>query len=188
MSDKLFIPIILGTAREGRQSEKVAKFVLAETKKHPNITTELLDVRDFRPPATDNTGKSDLAKKFAEKISPADGFIIVSPEYNRSYPGELKMMLDMLRTEYRRKPLAICGVSNGPVGGGRMVEQLRIVAIDLQMVPIRAAVLFPNVDDLFDDNQEIRDPGYAGKVAKMLQDLVWYAAALRHASLNPGVI
>ena len=53
MSDKLFIPIILGTAREGRQSEKVAKFVLAETKKHPNITTELLDVRDFRPPATD---------------------------------------------------------------------------------------------------------------------------------------
>jgi len=91
----MYIPIILGTAREGRQSEKVAKFMLQETLK-TGLETEIIDVHDFRIKATDNTEKSPLAKKLAEKVNKVDGFIIVSPEYNHGYPGELKMMLDML--------------------------------------------------------------------------------------------
>src|SRR3990167_11556083 len=132
----LFIPLILGTAREGRRSERAARFVLEEIKKRDGIETELVDVRDFRLPATDDTGETEIAKKLSAITTRADGFIIVSPEYNHGYPGELKMMLDMSDGEYTRKPIAMCGVSAGTVGGARMMEQLRSVCIDLGAVPI----------------------------------------------------
>lgn len=181
---KLYIPVILGTAREARQSEKVARFVLAEVKKHPEIESELLDVRDFRLPATDNTGQSEPAKRFAEKINRADGLVVVSPEYNHGYPGELKLMLDMLYKEYAKKPLGIVGVSSGGLGGVRMVEQLRLVSVEFRMVPIREAVYFSSVQDAFDESGIIKDDSYGRKVGRMLEELVWYAKALKWGREN----
>ena len=178
---KLYIPLILGTGREGRYSEKAVNFVLGEIRKRPEIETELIDVRDYRLTATDNTETSPTAKKFEEKVLKADGFIIVSPEYNHSYPGELKMMLDMLFEQYAKKPVAICGVSAGMLGGVRMVEQLRLVMIEFHMVPIHNAVYFSSVKSLFDDNGVIKDQSYGLKVQKLLDELVWYAEALKKA-------
>ena len=178
---KLFIPIILGTAREGRNSEKVARFVLNETASRSDLTTELIDVRDFRIPVTDNTGTSPQAQNFRDQVVRADGFIIVSPEYNHGYPGELKMMLDMLYKEYARKPVAFCGVSAGPMGGVRAVEQLRLVAIEFYMVPIREVVYFGAVHQLFGEDGAIKDSSYHSRVQTMLDELVWYAQALKQA-------
>lgn len=177
----LFIPIILATGREGRQSEKAAKFVLSFVGSQPEIETELIDVRDYCLVTTDNTEESEIAKKFAEKIDRADGLIIVSPEYNHGYPGELKMMLDMLYNQYARKPVGICGVSAGGLGGVRMVEQLRLVTIELHMVPIREAVYFSEVQNLFDENGSIKDPTYNDRLQKFLGELIWYAKALKEA-------
>ncbi|PCH46445.1 MAG: NADPH-dependent FMN reductase, partial [Hyphomicrobiales bacterium] len=73
------------------------------------METEILDVRDYRLPATDNSGSSETAKRFAEHVLRADGFIMVVPEYNHTYPGELKMMLDLLYKEYRGRAVGICG-------------------------------------------------------------------------------
>lgn len=179
--NKLYIPIILGTARQGRQSEKAARFVLGEIQKIKEVETELIDVRDFIISVTNNSEESEIAKKLAEKIIRADGFIIVSPEYNHSYPGELKLMLDMLYEEYARKPVAICGVSSGGLGGARMVEQLRLVAIELHMVPVREAVYFSSVKNLFDEKGIIQDQSYEAKVKKMADELLWYASALKEA-------
>lgn len=172
------IPIILGTAREGRQSEKVAKFVLTEAKRF-GFKTEIIDVRNFRIPATDNTKKLSQAKKLAKKIIKADGLVIVSPEYNHSYPGELKMMLDMLYGEFVHKPFGICGVSAGNLGGARMVEQLRLVGIEFHMVPIREAVYFPVVQDLFDKAGKIKDESYKYKLKIFFDELNWYTKALK---------
>src|SRR3990167_4246705 len=175
----LFIPIILGTAREGRRSEHAARFVLEEIKKRDGIETELVDVRDFRLPATDDIGETEIAKKLSAITACADGFIIVSPEYNHGYPGELKMMLDMSDGEYAKKPIAICGVSEGAVGGARMMEQLRSVIIDLGAVPILAAVYFAEVEKIFDTEGNLQDDSYHGRVAKMLAELLWYANILK---------
>ncbi len=169
----MYIPIILGTAREGRQSEKVAKFMLGEVKKAGH-KSEIIDVRDFKPPATDNTEESELAKKLAGKITPADALIIVSPEYNHSYPGELKMTLDLLWEQYEKKPLGICGVSSGMIGGARMVEQLRLVSVQLRMLPIFEVLYFPKVQDLFDEKGEIKDKAYSKRVENFLKNLVSY--------------
>jgi NAD(P)H-dependent FMN reductase len=174
----MYFPIILGTARQGRQSEKVANFMLAEVKKR-EFESEIVDVRDFRIPATDNSGESPEAQKLAGIIKRADGLIIVSPEYNHGYPGELKMMLDLLYEEYSAKPVGFCGVSSGGLGGARMVEQLRQVTIEFHMVPIREALYFPVVQNLFDENGNVKDDSYQERVGVFLQELVWYAQNLK---------
>jgi NAD(P)H-dependent FMN reductase len=180
-SDDLYIPIILGTAREGRESEKVAKFVLEEAIKYGLKNTEIIDVRDFRIKATDKTLTLPEAKKLSQKIKKADGLIIVTPEYNHGCPGELKMMLDMLYKDYFQKPVGFCGVSSGALGGARVVEQLRLVCIELRMVPIREAMYFPTIEELFDENGAIKDESFHDQVRKFLDELLWYAKALKPA-------
>jgi len=161
----MYVPIILGTSREARESEKVARFVLGEAKAY-GLSSEILDVRDYRVQATDSTQTGAIAKKLASKIEKADALIIVSPEYNHGYPGELKMMLDLLYQQYAGKPLGICGVSSGPLGGARMVEQLRLVAVELRMVNIGEALYFAGVKDLFDKDGKIKDVGVWGRRTK----------------------
>lgn len=176
----LFIPIILGTARKGRRSENAARFVYEAVKERSDIETALIDVRDFRLPATDDSEKTALEKKFAEIIARADGLIIVTPEYNHGYPGELKMMLDMAFEEYARKPVALCGTGGG-MGGVRAVEQLRSVFIELSCVLTHEAVYFSNIGDLFDTEGKITDESYSERVKKLIDELVWYARALKRA-------
>ena len=174
----MYIPIILGTARKGRQSEKVANFMLKELFK-TNLESEILDVRDYRIEATDSTGESPEAKKLAEKIKKADALIIVSPEYNHGYPGELKIMLDMLYREYAQKPVGFCGVSIGGLGGARMVEQLRQVVIELHMIPVREALYFSTVQNLFEENGDIKDESYHNRIRTFLNELMSYAKKLK---------
>ncbi len=175
----LFIPVVLGTAREGRRSEHVANFVLSQISGREGIETELIDVREYAQVATNNSGSTELQKKYCTTMTRADGLIVVSPEYNHGYPGELKMMLDMAYEHYAKKPIGICGVSMGGLGGVRMVEQLRLVSIELHMVPIREAVYFSSVQNLFDERGGIQDDSYEKRVATMLDELIWYAGTLK---------
>ena len=176
----MFIPVILGTAREGRNSEHAARFVLEQVRA-ASLETELIDVREFEICKTDKTETDPRSKKFSETVKRADGVVIVSPEYNHGYPGELKIMLDEAYKEYRRKPVAICGVSVGGLGGARVVEQLRLVCIELHMVPIRNAVYFSNVAKLFDEKGNILDPSFNDKMKVVIDELTWYAKALKTA-------
>jgi NAD(P)H-dependent FMN reductase len=174
------IPVILGTAREGRFSDKAANYMLGAVRK-AGIESEILDPRDYRIISSDKTLMYPEAKRLAEKISKADALIIVTPEYNHGYPGELKMMIDMLYEQYASKPVGLCGVSMGGLGGARCVEQLRQVFAELHMVSIREAIYFSGVRQLFDENGAIKDPLYHDRVKKFLDELVWYAQALKTA-------
>ena len=176
----MFIPVILGTAREGRFSEKVARFMLAEVQK-TGIETELIDVKAHRIIATNNTEDNPQVKELAPKFDKADGFIIVSPEYNHGYPGELKIVMDMLYDEYARKPVGLCGVSAGGLGGARVVEQLRQFVVELHMVSIREALYFPMIKELFDEKGGIKDNSYKVRVKSFLDELIWYAKTLKSA-------
>ncbi|HLF85106.1 MAG TPA: NAD(P)H-dependent oxidoreductase, partial [Blastocatellia bacterium] len=125
MSDNrpIFIPVILGTSRQGRFSEHVARFVLGEAAKRDGIETELIDIREMRLPATD-AGEAIKDSRFSETVMRADGLIIIAPEYNHGYPGMLKHVLDSNLKEYIHKAVGICGVSAGPFGGTRVVENM----------------------------------------------------------------
>jgi NAD(P)H-dependent FMN reductase len=139
------IPIIIGTARKGRQSIKIAKLLLKKIKKI-KITTELIDVRDYRLLETNNLETNKKAKKLIKKINSANGLIIVAPEYNHFFPGELKMMLDLLYSQYQNKPVLLIGVSKGRHGGQRMLKQLQLQVLALKMIPFPETIQIPFIE------------------------------------------
>src|SRR5207245_6848977 len=144
MERPLFIPLILGTARQGRQSENVARFVFEQTQKRADVETEVIDVREL-PMKLDDAGEQMKDPKFAAAIERCDGLIIVAPEYNHGYPGLLKHALDMNLKEYIHKAVGICGVSAGPFGGARVSEHLLPVMRALGLVTTFTDVNLSNV-------------------------------------------
>src|SRR5713226_5597804 len=140
----LFIPIILGTARQGRQSRHAARFVFEQTKKRAGVQTELIDVRKL-PMRLDDAGEQMKDATFSATIERCDGLIIVTPEYNHGYPGLLKHALDMNLKEYIHKAVGICGVSAGPFGGARVIEHLLPVMRELGLVTIFEDVNFRKI-------------------------------------------
>lgn len=178
----LYIPIILGTARQGRRSENVAREVL-DFAKTLEIETELLDVRDF--PQRYTQEPTEKMKEWQTKAERADGYIVVTPEYNHGYPGELKMFLDHVYKECNRKPIGFVGVSDGVLGGARGIEQLRLVAIEFQMIPLRTAVYFRNVLELFDEQKKLKDPAdWRKRLGLLFDECLWYARVLREERLE----
>lgn len=177
MADSLRIIVLLGTARTGRQSEKVAAVVRACAEGH-GFAVDFVDVKDHLQSFTEERE----IKAWSQKVLAADGLIIVSPEYNHGYPGELKLLLDSAYAEYNHKPLGIVGVSDGPAGGIRMAEQLRLVAVTLGLVPIRAIVHFAMVKELFDQSGALKDKeAWEKKLEVLCQEMEWYARALKAA-------
>lgn len=175
----LYIPLILGTPRQGRQSEHAAHFVLEEIRKRPEIETELIDVRELKMTLTD-AGQEMQDPEYARKIVRADGLVIVAPEYNHGYPGLLKHALDMCLEEYIHKAVGICGVSAGPFGGSRVIENLLPVVRELGLVAIFTDVNFSRVQTAFDETGRLTDEKYVGRVAEFLNELVWMTRVLRY--------
>ena len=175
----LFIPIILGTTRQGRKSEHVAHFVFERTKKRADVQTELIDVREL-PMRLDDAGEQMKDAAFSATIERCDGIILVVPEYNHGYPGLLKHALDMNLKEYIHKAVGICGVSAGPFGGARVIEGLLPVMRELGLVTIFEDVNFGKVGTLFDEQGNLIDQSYLERVNKFLNELIWMARVLRH--------
>jgi NAD(P)H-dependent FMN reductase len=179
MERLLFIPVILGTSRRGRQSENVARFVIEQAKKRPDVETELIDVCEL-PMKLDDAGEQMKDAAFSATIQRCDGLIIVAPEYNHGYPGLLKHALDMNLAEYIHKAVGICGVSAGPFGGARVIEALLPVMRELGLVTIFEDVNFGNVGTLFDERGDLLDQNYIRRVDKFLNELTWMARVLRY--------
>src|ERR1039457_4621483 len=183
MQRPLFIPLILGTARQGRESEHVARFVFEQTKKRAKVETELIDVRNL-PMRLDDAGEQMKDPAFSATIERCDGLILVTPEYNHGYPGLLKHALDMNLKEYIHKAVGLCGVSAGPFGGARVIEHLLPVMRELGLVTTFTDVNFSNVKTLFNENGKLLDESFVGRINKFLDELLWMARMLRHGREN----
>ncbi|MEO8439678.1 MAG: NAD(P)H-dependent oxidoreductase [Spartobacteria bacterium] len=180
----VFLPLLLGTARLGRASEKVARFVFEQASQRSDLQTEWIDIREI-PLSNSDAGEALKDAKFSATVGRADGLILVVPEYNHSFPGLLKHLLDTNLAEYIHKAVGVCGVSAGPFGGARMIQSLLPVLRELGLVTIFSDVYFGSVRKLFDpDSGQIKEPAYAGRVGKFFDELVWMARALRHAREN----
>lgn len=161
---------VLGTARDGRESEKVFAFVTQVANERGDLAILRADVRDF--PATRTGGLSpERAAEWSSLLTRARGIVIVAPEYNHSFPGELKLLLDSAYKEYREKPIAIVGVSNGTVGGARMAEQLKLVLIAFQATVVNAAVYVTTAPETFATTLPMNEPFWRGRVNGMLDEV-----------------
>jgi len=175
----LFIPVILGTVRKGRQSAHVARLLAEETAKRPGVETELIDIATV-PLPTDDAGQAIKDPAFAAAMSRADALVIVSPEYNHGYSGLLKHVLDSCLAEYIHKAVGIAGVSAGPFGGARSIENLLPVMRELGLVTIFWDVNFAAVQSLFDKDGNLLDQACLPRIDKFLKELIWMARTLRH--------
>jgi len=135
------ILLIMGSVRAGRRCPQIAAWVISLANKSGQLACDIVDLKDWHLPFGDEPGipargayMHDHTKAWSAKIAGADGFVIVSPQYNWGYPAVLKNALDHLYQEWSGKPLVI--VTYGGRGGGKCAEQLRQVATGLNMRPV----------------------------------------------------
>lgn len=177
----LKVAVILGSNREGRFGPVVAEWFLDRAAGRPDIETDFIDVAESETPSgpagLPGTRLADVATRLAQ----AEAFVVLTPEYNHSYPAPLKNLIDGHYFEWQAKPVAF--VSYGGISGGlRAVEHLRQVFAELHAVSVRDTVSFHNAGALFDDRGRHKDPAPSDAAAKtMLDQLIWWGRALREA-------
>ncbi len=183
----LRIPIILGSIREGRNGEKVAKWLLDVAKKRGDLEVELIDLQDWNlpmfasaTPPSMGPATDPLIRKWAEKIASADGYVWVTPEYNHGYSSVLKNAIDHVYHEWKRKPVAMVSYGGG-AGGARAAEGLRLVAGELHLADVRENLAIVNIWAAFDDKGQPTDASLEKKANAMLDDLKWWGEALKTA-------
>ena len=182
---ELNIPVLLGTNRKQRNSAFVAKWLVGEMEKRPEIQTRLFDVSDFHLPHDDyGQGLKDQFPDWRDAIVQADGLVIVAPEYNHGYPGVLKAVLDLLLREYVHKAVAFVGVSAGPWGGTRVIEAMVPMCRELGLAVTFSDLNFPFVQKTFDTEGKLLDQAFEKRVKDFLDELVWMSRVLKWGRAN----
>ena len=179
----LSIPVILGTTRKGRMSAHAARFMVEQIERRQDVTTDLIDLSKL-PAPIDDAGESIKDPAFAEKMTMADALVLVTPEYNHSFPGLLKHVLDSCLKEYIHKAAGIVGVSAGPFGGVRAIQDFLPVIRELGLVNIFWDVNFGNVGTVFVASGKLLDEAFITRADKFLDELVWMAKTLRYGRDN----
>lgn len=176
-----YIPILLGSVRRGRSSDRAARFV--EARLRTRAETELLDLLQCDLPIMEERlqfqeNPPPHLEELGRRLARADALVIVSPEYNGGYPGVLKNTLDYFYPEYRRKPVGIVTVSGGGFGGVNCLAQLRQVVLALGAYPIPAALPISRVAQSLDEEGNPLESAYERRAEKFLDELMWITSAL----------
>jgi NAD(P)H-dependent FMN reductase len=177
-SEDLRVATIVGSVRSGRSGHHVAAWVHKRLSE-PGLDLDMIDLADLTfPNAMDP--HPDVAA-FTERIGRADAVIVITPEYNHSYPGPLKTAIDTVRDQWRTK--AVGFVSYGGMAGGlRAVEALRLVFAELHAVTVRDTVSLHNPwQPAADPTVDYPDHAAGDALRAMVRQLLWWAGALRAA-------
>jgi NAD(P)H-dependent FMN reductase len=181
----LKVTLVVGSNRHGRFGPVVADWLLDRLRDRDDLLPEVVDVAETALPMS-FARTDDTAAALADvtpKLASADAFVVLTPEYNHSFPAGLKNLIDWHYTEWQAKPVAL--VSYGGISGGlRAVEHLRQVFAELHAVTVRDTVSFHNAGSSFDEGT-LKDPSGPEAAAKaMLDQLVWWGRGLREARVN----
>lgn len=190
------LAIIIGSTRQGRKSERMAKWVYDNAEQLEDTEVELIDLRDYPMPFFDeplsprynpDRQVDPTAVKWLDKIKSFDAYIFVTAEYNHSIPAVLKNALDYVTWEFLRKPAAV--VAHGSAGGARAQTDLKEILSEsrLVLVPTDSSVAITGMSDIIDENGIMSDAAKANPygpqagLEKLLKDLKWYSDALAAA-------
>jgi NAD(P)H-dependent FMN reductase len=186
------ISVIVGSVRQGRFAEKPARWIFDHLKRREGVDARLLDLKDYPMPFFDEQippampGRSaygdEVVKRWTQAIAASDGFIMVTPEYNHGPSAALKNAIDWVYPEWNRKAVTFLGY--GSVGGARAIEQLREVAVEMQLAPTRAAVHVPAAALFAHFQGQDITPHLTelDTVAEQtIDDLLWWTKALKTA-------
>lgn len=179
------IAIISSSVREGRKSHNVSLYFQNYLLENKLSTATIIDLKEYNFPLFEGTLKTliDPAEnvlEFAAKIKSSDGIIIVTPEYNGSYPASLKNAIDLLYEEWKHKPIAIVTVSSGPFGGSQALVALQFTLWKMMAWTIPAMFSVPSVDKAYDEHGKAMDKLNSDKFAAIfIAELLWCIEADR---------
>jgi NAD(P)H-dependent FMN reductase len=182
-TSRLTIAVIEGTTRVQRKSIKASRYIADFIGKQADVDVIFVDPVDFNLPG-DGNDPEGKDPRYTDITAKADGFFIVVPEYNHSFPGSLKRLLDSELANYNHKPVAFAGVSNGGWGGTRAVEALVPAVRETGMVVMSWDVYFPRVQDIFDAEGTMHPDfveRYDRNLQKLVDELLWFARMLKQA-------
>jgi NAD(P)H-dependent FMN reductase len=187
------IAVVVGSTRQGRQTDKLAKWAAQEIGKLANVET--LDLRDYPMPFLNEAisprynperQPDKQTKKWLDKIAEFDGYAFVTPEYNRSTSAVLKNAIDVLDYQLEKKPVALIG--HGSSGGAQAIGNLRMALPGVGAVTVPQALFFTDrVGDAIDEDGvlaadlEAQPYGHQANLKTQAETLVWYAEALKAA-------
>jgi NAD(P)H-dependent FMN reductase len=186
------LQIIVGSTRPGRFADKPLAWMVDRLSGREEFELDVLDLRDYplpyfdspmSPVRTQRDYPNEAVAALGKRFDSADGFIALTSEYNHGYPASLKNAMDYVFPEFNRKPMAFVGYGN--VGGARAIEQLRLVAVEFEMAPLRHAVhILPSImlpamtaDEFSISLFESLDE----RLEMLIKDLTWWTTALKVA-------
>ena len=197
MTTKPKIAIIIGSTRDMRFADKPAQWMLKQAQARTDMTVELVDLRDFNLPMFNEMASNawvpsqdPAAIAWQNKLAEFDGFIFVVAEYNRSVTGALKNAMDQANKEWAHKPMG--AIAYGSMGASSALQHLRIIAVELQMVPVRSAVhiggadlfkIHPMGGNMNGTVEEI-EANLLPAAKTLLDDIVWWANATMAAKVD----
>ncbi|MFE1799108.1 NADPH-dependent FMN reductase [Streptomyces sp. NPDC059517] len=178
-SSPLRLAVLTGSTREGRFGPVAADWFLRFATQRDDLELDPIDLADHSLPDVTSTAPHPEAAGFTERLAAADAFVVVTPEYNHSFPAPLKNAIDLHYTQWQAKPIGF--VSYGGIGGGlRAVEQLRLVFAELHAVTVRDTVSFHRAWENFAEDGSLHHPEIPEGAAKaMLDELTWWGRTLR---------
>lgn len=183
------IALIVGSIRENRFAPRTVEWLTAIAKERNDLEVETVDLVDYPMPifaeATSpayGPSRNETARKWQAKLAEFDGYIFTAAEYNHGPTAALKNALDYAGPQWNRKAAGFLGY--GSVGGARAVEQLRAIAVELQMAPVKSAVhiLWPDYLAVLQGAKQLSELDHLNLSATaLLDDVVWWANALKAA-------
>jgi NAD(P)H-dependent FMN reductase len=181
MHDQVNVALLYGSAHEDRFCDTITNWIASQIWERSDFVLDLIDPAAFdlspRHGGAEGADVADLKRR----IGKADAFIVVTPEYQRGYPAELKSVIDSVSHEWRGKPIAFVSYGGRSVGP-RAVERLRLAFAELYAITIRDSVSFAHLRESFDADGAMPAPMAARKaLATLLARLRWWALSLRNA-------
>jgi NAD(P)H-dependent FMN reductase len=182
----LLLPVILGSVRSDRQGLRAARFILRHLA-DCGYEAPLVDPLELKLPLLDRMYKEyskgqapEALERLAHLFRRADGFVVVSAEYNNSIPPALSNTLDYFLEEFFWRPSAIVCYSAGQFGGVRAAMQLRAMLAELGMPSIPSLFPIPKIGTALDSDGMPQQSWLDDAVRRFTDEFVWYAEALRH--------
>jgi NAD(P)H-dependent FMN reductase len=177
----LLVAVIIGSTRQGRVGDHIAHWFAAQARQRADLELTVVDLADFDLPARYPDGPTPQVATFTAAVARAEAFVVVTPEYNRSFPASLKQAIDLVYDEWRAKPVGFVSYGCGS-DGMYAVEQLRTVFTELHATTVRNTVGFNLMDSGPGLGGRPGDPDRAAQsAATMLDQLIWWGRALRDA-------
>ena len=185
------LQVIVGSTRPNRVTLRIARWVAATAAAMPDTTVELVDLTDYDLPFLDepisprynpNRTPNPAAKRWLDKLAEADAFVMVTPEYNRSYSAVLKNAIDYVDFQMERKPVALVG--HGTTGGAQAIAHLRGVLPGIHAITVPAATFVMGAADILDQDGNLSEAAQAKQygpqmsLQQMLDSTKWYSDAL----------